>query len=339
MDRPIRLIEMLQLLGGGRPWKPEELAERFGVSERTIFRDLLDLGRLDSIPLKRDEHGYRLVENATLRWLALSPTEYAALELLLRHPAFRSETKLTSRLQQKLDAAARKPQEPPARTLAGPERTGEIAQGLLPLLEETIRERTPVSLLYRSLWSRHEMWRSLDPYSVFHRENIWYLVGHCHVRKELRTFRLDRIAKAERLDGAFEPPTFDVNAFLLQTWNVYKGRTRHEVVIHFDASIKTLIEEGEHHPNERIRKLGNGTLEYRVAISHLEEIARWIVGFAGSARAIEPPALVSRVAEIARLAHDRHREDARTASAEARSQRDLPGLASTGGAASQPDLI
>ena len=75
MDRPIRLIEILQLLGGRRAWRPEQIAERFGISERTVYRDLQDLSRLESIPITRDEHGYRLVEGATIRWLGLTSTE------------------------------------------------------------------------------------------------------------------------------------------------------------------------------------------------------------------------------------------------------------------------
>ena len=342
MDRPIRLIEILQLLGGRRAWRPEQIAERFGISERTVYRDLQDLSRLESIPITRDEHGYRLVEGATIRWLGLTSTERATLKLLLQHPAFRTAPDLTSALEHKLDAATRELEETPrALTLAGPERSGDIAKGMLPLLEQAGRERTPVSLLYRSLWSRRQTWRGLDPYAVFHRENTWYLVGHCHLRHEARTFRVDRIAEAKRLDGCFEPPAFDLDAFLQQTWGVYRGRTVHEVVIHFDASLAPLIEEGAHHSEERIRTLGNGALEYRVTVSHLDEIARWVVGFAGAARAIEPPVLATRVAEIAGRAYDRHREDGEQTPAAPRPQRDLPGMESSADAAPtrQPDLI
>lgn len=327
MDRPIRLIEMLQLLGGRRPWRPAGLAARFGISERTAYRDLQDLSRLQSIPVTRDEDGYRLLEGATIRWLGLTSTERATLKLLLQHPAFRTASDLTSRLERKLDAATRELEETPqALTLAGPERSGSIPKGLMPLLEQAVRESKPVSLLYRSLWSRRQAWRGLDPYAVFHRENAWYLVGHCHLRDEPRTFRLDRIVEAKRLDGAFDRPDFHLDAFLRKTWGVYRGRTLHEVVIHFDASLAPLIQQGTHHPEERTEPLGNGALEYRVAVSHFDEIARWIVGFGGGARAVEPPGLVERVGEIAGGAYQRHREDEERTTAITRRQPDLPGM-------------
>ena len=119
MDRPIRLIEMLQLLGGRRSWRPADIADRFGISERTAYRDLQDLSRLQCIPITRDEDGYRLVEGATIRWLGLTSTERATLKLLLQHPAFRTASELMSRLEGKLDAATRELEETPAGAHAG----------------------------------------------------------------------------------------------------------------------------------------------------------------------------------------------------------------------------
>ena len=342
MDRPIRLMEMLQLLGGRRSWRPAELAERFGMSERNIYRDLQSLSRLYGIPVTNDEHGYRLVEGATLRSLPLTATERAMLTLLLRHPALGAVSDLTAALARRLDVATLQMEETPqALTLAGPERSGEIATGLLPLLEQAVRERTPVSLLYRSLWSRRQAWRGIDPYAAFHRDNTWYVVGHCHLRDEPRTFRLDRIVEVKRLKGTFDRPAFDLDAFLHATWGVYRGRSLHEVVVHFDSSLEPLIQQGVHHPEERISRLENGALEYRVTISHLDEIARWIVGFAGAARAVEPPALVARVADIARGAYERHHEDEEQTTAAPRRQRELPGMPSATGdePSRQRDLI
>ena len=108
---------------------------------------------------------------------------------------------------------------------------------------------------------------------------------------------------------------------------MYRGRILHEVTIHFDASLAPLIQQGAHHPGESIQTLKNGRLQYRVTrISHLDEIARWIVGFAGAARAVEPPALVERVSEIAGGAYERHREAESQTTATPRPQRGLPGM-------------
>lgn len=326
MKRSVRLYLLVQRLGGGRGWRPEEIAEHFEISLRTAYRDLADLSSTYSIPVTTDDDGrYRLMEGATMRLLPLTATERAILTLALDNPALRTAPDVASavdRLGDKLSAATRQIEETPSGlALTGPEKSGDIKDGLLLLLNGAVHDRAPVSLHYRSLWSGSTMRRGVDPYSVFHRENAWYLVGHCHERKELRAFRLDRIADADVLDGRFAPPDFDLAEFLKHSWGIYHGRSVYDVVIHFDAALAALLEESTLHPDQQVVRLGNGDLEYRVSLSHLEEIARWIVGFAGAARAVEPPALVELVADMAARAHGAHRRD--DAPRSSRGQRDL----------------
>ena len=329
MDRPARLVQLVQLLAGRRPRSLREIVERFEISERTAYRDLAALSSRN-IPVTRTEYGYQLLESATIRPLSLTATERAALKLVIENPAARTSTDIGQTLdmvEAKLDAATRLAEETSsALTLAGPERSGAITAGLTSTLERAIRERTPVSIHYRSLAGGRTAWRGIDPYEVFHRESAWYLVGRCHLRAEPRTFRLDRISEANLLTGTFDRPDFDLDDFLRHTWAIYRGRALHEVVIHFDPALAPLIEEGVHHPEESISRLGNGTLEYRCKLSHLDEVARWVVGFAGQARAVEPRDLVRLVAGMAQRAYERHGADAGRGAPVG--QDDLPGLAS-----------
>ena len=325
MTRPARLLQLVNFLAR-RAKTVGEIAERFEISERTAYRDVAEL--MVWAPIARTEHGYRLLETATIRPLALSAAERAILRLVLENPALRKASDIGKTLQgveEKLEAATRHAEETPsALALAGPERSGRIPARLVTLLEEAVRDRTPVSIRYRSLAGRRTAWRGVDPYKLFHREAAWYLIGRCHLHGEPRVFRLDRISDAAAAEGRFEPPDFDLDAHLRHTWGVYRGRELHAVVVHFDAALAPLIETGAHHPDERIERLGNGGLEYRVTLSHLGEFARWIVSFGGQAHAVAPPALVRTVADLGLLAYERHaREDATAAT---RRQRDLPGL-------------
>ena len=327
MVRPVRLLELVYFLSR-RSKTIAEIAERFEISERTAFRDIADLSA--RVPIARTEHGYRLLDTATIRPLSLTAAERAMLTLVLGNPALRTTSDIGRTLrgvEGKLDAATRHAEETPnALALAGPERSGRIPAQLVTRLEEAVRERAPVSIRYRSLAGRRTAWRGVDPYKLFHRESAWYLIGRCHLHDEPRVFRLDRISKADALGGTFEPPDFDLDEHLQHTWGVYRGRELHAIVIHFDAALAPLIEAGAHHPGERIERLGNGGLEYHVTLSHLGEIARWIVSFGGQARAVAPPALVQIVADLGLLAYERHARYDEGSSKPARRQQDLPGL-------------
>ena len=63
--------------------------------------------------------------------------------------------------------------------------------------------------------SRHQAeTRPFDPYGIVHHAGEWYVVGHCHKRGDVRTFRIDRIAALRPSATTFErPATFDLEAY------------------------------------------------------------------------------------------------------------------------------
>jgi predicted DNA-binding transcriptional regulator YafY len=304
VSRPARLIEMVGLLQGRRPRSVREMAERLEVSERTVFRDLADL-QAHRVPVYRDEHGYRLLETATLRPLALTTEERAVLRLALGHPALRRQPHLRrriERLEAKIDAATSAAEETPeALRLAAVDRSGPAARRAMEPLEAAIAGRREVELLYASLSGGTRRWRGLDPYQVFERDGVWYVAGRCHLHDETRTFRLDRIAEVRPTGLAFAPPRrFDLDRYLADAWSVVRGAGRHDIVLRFDADLAPLVESARHHHGEEVRRVDDGTLELRVTLSHLDEIARWVVGFGGRCRVVAPAELRERVVGLAR---------------------------------------
>jgi predicted DNA-binding transcriptional regulator YafY len=301
--RPDRLLELVTLLGGRRPRTLRELVEHFEISERTAYRDLAALDR-GNIPLYRDEKGYRLVEGATLRPLNLTAEERALLRLALDNPALRGRPTLERRLRTlraKLDAVTRVAEETPqALALAGPERSGPVPDGVAETLERAVTGRRRAEILYSSLSGGSRRWRGVDPYLVFHRDGAWYVAGRCHVNDEPRTFRLDRVAEARLAVATFAPPPdFTLESYLASAWSIFRGPELHEVVLRFPPELAPLVEHARHHPGEELHPLDGGEIEYRVRLSHLDEIARWVVGLGGKVRVLAPEALRGRVREIA----------------------------------------
>lgn len=303
MSRSQRLLDLVTLLGGRRARSLQEIVDRFEISERTAYRDLATLD--DSrIPIVRDEHGYRLLEGSTLRPLNLSGEERAVLRLALSNPALRRNRSVARRisgLEAKLDAASSASEESPSGlALAGIERTGGLVDGLMDALERAAAAHRSVDIRYVSLSSRKMRWRGVDPYSVFHRADAWYLVGRCRLHDEARIFRLDRIRELREASSFFEVPAdFDLADYLHDSWSIYLGRRRHDVTLRFDRALAPLVVHARHHPNESIQHLPDGGVEYRVQLSHLEEIARWVVGFGGKVKVVAPKELAARVRKIA----------------------------------------
>lgn len=303
MSRPARLIEMVHLLSGRRARTIEELADRFEISERTAYRDLADLAA-QHIPIYKDEHGYRLLETATLRPLNLTSEEHALLKIALHNPALRHQPALLRRLEAleaKLDAASARIEETPqALQLATIDRSGPNARRVLEPLRLAIAASQTVEIHYHSLSGGRRTWRRLDPWQLFERAEAWYVIGRCHNNDDVRIFRLDRISGVRETEEAYELPVgFDLDDYLEGTWKLIKGTGSHTIHLRFDPSLAPLILNARHHPDEQVEERASGAVDYRVTLSSLDEIARWVVGFGGRCMVVEPPELSAAVTKLA----------------------------------------
>jgi predicted DNA-binding transcriptional regulator YafY len=74
--------------------------------------------------------------------------------------------------------------------------------------------------------------REIDPYGVVYHAGMWYTVGHCHLRDDLRVFRLDRIGQILLRETRFERPEgFDPLAYVLESIALAQGGWEVEVLL------------------------------------------------------------------------------------------------------------
>src|SRR5258708_29324431 len=84
---------------------------------------------------------------------------------------------------------------------------------------------------------RNEAERDFDPYGLGYRGGCWYVVGMCHLRHGLRSFRLDRVLWVRPRDASFARPT-DFNALAHLTYSMATLPRAHavDVVLHTDLA-------------------------------------------------------------------------------------------------------
>jgi len=298
--RAARMLQLLELLDGRFGRSRDDLAVALAVSERTIYRDLAELEGWGFPIVCQDGH-YRLTAaSSALRPVLFTAGEKSMLRYLLGVRSFEKHPELARRihsLRAKLAAPLENGGE--SGVAADLDRSGPVVPEVMTALEEAIERQQTILAEYVSLSSGARR-RKIDPWVMFHRAEAWYLAGRCHENDGPRMFRLDRIRSVRVTSDYFlRSKDFDVEGWLANAWTLYHGDEAFEVVIWFDASLAPLIENARHHEGEATRRLEDGRVEYRVTVSHVEEIARWIAGFGGGAVAVEPEALVTRVREIA----------------------------------------
>ncbi|MFE7711372.1 WYL domain-containing protein [Streptomyces sp. NPDC057486] len=102
----------------------------------------------------------------------------------------------------------------------------------------SLARQTTVGIKYQS-WRQDQTERDNDPYGVVFHTGRWYLVGHDHLRDDLRTFRIDRIASVHSRTQTFTTPDgFDLVAHLTSTLAQGPYRWPVEVTIHGGSSYR-----------------------------------------------------------------------------------------------------
>lgn len=224
-----RALQLLSLLQTHRLWQAAELAERFGVTERTIRRDverLRDLGyRVDATT--GPDGGYRLAVGSHLPPLVFDDDEAVAVVVGLRAAASASiagiedtavqtlakvEQALPDRLRRRVSAL-----DESVVSLQEAHRTDRVVEpGTLSSLASACRSHEEVRFRYRSRDGGDEH-RLVEPHQLLSAGHLWYLVAWDLRRSDWRTFRLDRLDHVELAGRRFSPrdiPGGDAAAFL-----------------------------------------------------------------------------------------------------------------------------
>jgi predicted DNA-binding transcriptional regulator YafY len=224
-----RLITLIMLLERRPNQKASELAQELGVSLRTVHRYFTMLDEM-GIPLYSESGpygGFSLVRGYKMPPLVLTPQEAVAVSLgtglvaemwgqLYREAARGALAKLENILpdEQRHEIAwARR-----SLVALGMHRADLTSLGeTLDRLRRAVRERRRVQMDYQSRGQAELAGRECDPYALVYRWGWWYVVGFCHQRRAVRTFRVDRIAALSLLDQGFDIPAgFDIHTYLAQ---------------------------------------------------------------------------------------------------------------------------
>ena len=218
----LRVLAVLSLLQAHNRISGAEIARRLEVDKRTVRRYITMLQDM-GVPVEADRgpHGaYWLGRGSQMPPLMFTDGEAIALSLgliamkRLRFPVDAEDVagalaKTERVLPLPLLQLVRSLQESIVMqgfTFETPVPSGDLVASL----SLAIRRHTTVHFAYHS-YTGDATDRDFDPYGIAFLEGAWYTAGYCHLRRDLRTFRLDRMAELRLLDVAFQmPEDFDV---------------------------------------------------------------------------------------------------------------------------------
>lgn len=280
-----RVLTVLELLQARGRLSGPEIAERLEVDLRTVRRYvtmLQDLG----IPVEaeRGRHGgYRLRPGYRLPPLVFTDDEALALTLgllsarrlgLMTTPSTvesalaKLERVLPADVRARVAAVQQTLTIDKARNSAIPTTATVMAVGA------AVHEGRRLHMRYSSA-ADEETERQVDPYGLVHMIGRWYAPGFCHLRANLRLFRLDRIRDVTVLDETFARPIdFDPLAFVQEALAVAPNAWHVEAVI--QAPLDKVREVVP--PHEATLEAVDDGVIIRLNVEVLDAAARYLIG-------------------------------------------------------------
>jgi predicted DNA-binding transcriptional regulator YafY len=301
----IRQWSLLRALESSRRLTIDEMAERTGVSTRTIRRDLEALQYV-GFPIYDevyDGRRYWLLEQKAFKRLDATGFTFAELSALyfsrtlvegLAAAPFQAEVKsaferlaaaLTPGMRTFLD---RLPLVIQAKAEPGTQPAVPRTRGIGQLLDATLQHRR-VIMRYHSFSSEREKAYTIEPIRIVFAQNALYLNAFVPEYKEIRTFAVDRIKSLSLTEERFEPLEGD------------------EVL--FEPRIAPYVRERVWHGSQTVRDAADGRVVVTLNVSNDFALRSWILGFGALAQVLAPAELAAEIKEEASRLAARYGED------------------------------
>jgi predicted DNA-binding transcriptional regulator YafY len=310
MSKADNMLSILWLLRSGKRVTAQQLADELEIHVRTVYR-CIDSLCASGAPIIADSGpngGYRILGEFADSPLLFDTEEQKAL---VHASVFAREAgyPFTDALARAVDKLKRYTNEEQLERIE--RHSGGLAviqtptnareRELLKLLEEAVARGESLDMDYAKGPEPTSSRRLLDPYGIVHWKGIWYAVGFCRLRQEVRSFRVDRIVHLEKTESRFERPSaFSAREFLLHSLLPDSLDAETFVAVRVQGHEHALNELCRHwlfghalterRPGEALFKLGQPSLKTYVPY--------FLLPYGRSLEILEPRLLIDRMAEV-----------------------------------------
>lgn len=278
-----RLFEITTILLNKGTVTAKELAERFNVSTRTIYRDI-DVLSQAGVPVymsKGNGGGIYLMENYAINRTLISPQESESLLLAIKTLQATQYPEL-DKIMEKLGAIFKNiSSQDWVEVDFSPWGSAANEKNKFNDIRQALTQRKVIRFQYVNAAGQKSS-RYAEPEKLIFKDNAWYLVAFCRKRQERRTFRISRLKRLEILPEMFEPKkphgpvseTKDFSQQLIYLKLRFQSKALNRLYDYFDDTYITQSDDG--------------SFILEVALPDSEWIYGYILSFGSLVEVLEP---------------------------------------------------
>ena len=309
MNRIDRLSAILIQLQSRKVVRAADIAERFEISLRTVYRDIRALEEA-GVPIGAEAGvGYYLMEGYNLPPVKFSKEEAGAILMASKLAYQQTDSSVKKNLDEalyKLRAALRVEEKEYLESIEhnievlpssiNANKDSKFPDHFLTDLKSALAEKLVVRFEYFSNYNDSYSVREVEPLSLCYYARHWHLIGYCRMRKALRDFRSDRIIKLSVTDATFDENQHKNYQGYLKS--ILQDSQLNEVVVEFDKAASKIVKEYRYVMGYVSSEIHDDIESMTFMTSDIESFARWIIQFSDSAKLISPLSLKKRVIEL-----------------------------------------
>jgi predicted DNA-binding transcriptional regulator YafY len=304
IDRLSAILIQLQ----SRPLvKAQDIAEKFSISLRTVYRDVKALEEAGVPIIGEAGTGYRLMEGYKLPPIMFNADEASALLTAAKLMQSMSDAPSSKHYTSALDKIKAVLRGAEKHHIAGLDEHIAVvphhsfvyekpAELHLPKILQAIASSVILQFHYTSISKNEQLQRKAEPIGIYYQGSHWYMVAFCHLRKDYRNFRTDKISRlhiTEEKMTQTHPPLQSFLARLTETRQLQK------VVIDVDQDVVKYLGEQKYYNGFVKEESRSGVVRMTFLSASLMGFSRWFLLFGDHATIVEPLSLKEMVADLA----------------------------------------
>ncbi len=315
MNRIDRLSAILIQLQSKRMISGKEIAERFGISLRTVYRDIRALEDA-GVPIGSEVgRGYFLAEGYHLPPVVLSRDEAGALLMgakLIEKFSDLSVNRHYAMALDKIKAVLDPSQKDHLETLAAhievlksvPATTAGFPNDLLLKIQTLLGQNRLIRIAYTSGYKQENTQRIIEPLGLCFYAAHWHLLAYCRLREDYRDFRVDRIESIAALEEKFNSRRHGNLKNLIS--RIVFATDLNPACVRFDHDVTGFIQDQKHYFGFVEERPLAHQIEMHFLTASYDYFSRWLLSFTDSVEVVSPEPLKTIMRRHARCLVGHH---------------------------------
>ncbi len=320
MNRIDRLAAILIQLQSKRVVTAKEIASRFQISIRTVYRDIRALEEA-GIPLGSEAgKGYYIVEGYHLPPVMFTKNEAESLlfagKLVERFSDREIKNNFDSSLY-KIKSILKNSEKDHLENLHSrikvspqPFGSNEKYPNILFKIQSLLEKRRVIDLEYYSSYNNKSTTRKVEPLGLYFYGSNWHLIAFCRLRDDYRDFRISRIYGINDLDEKFSVENHKSLDKIIKSFSKRTDLISTSVVFKKEV-LKQVNEQKYFHGYISENEIGDDSVEMLFMVSSLSYFGNWLLLFKENVKIISPPELETYLKDFSKKLYSHYVVDSK----------------------------